>query len=74
MYFHVKDNGPGIPQDQFDNVFQVFTTLNNTDRFNKKGTGIGLSTVKKLCNKLGGAVSLSSDLNQGTTFMFSILK
>lgn len=46
--FYLKDNGKGIPEDKFESIFGIFTTIGEKDRFNRKGTGIGLATVKKL--------------------------
>ena len=44
------------------------------DRFNNIGTGIGLSTVKKLVDKLGGSINVESEIGFGTKFKFSIKK
>lgn len=72
--FTIKDNGRGIDQRQFSKVFETFATLGTKDRFDNSGTGIGLATVKKLIEKLGGSITLESDLGVGTTFKFSIKK
>ncbi len=69
-----KDNGMGIPESQFSNIFDIFTTLGKTDRFNQKGTGIGLSTVQKLANKLGGHITIESEPGIGTTFRIHLKK
>jgi len=73
-YFSVTDNGIGIPTEELDHIFELFATTNNIDRYGKKGHGIGLSTVKKLVDKLNGEVKISSKLGEGTTFEFSIQK
>jgi K+-sensing histidine kinase KdpD len=70
----VKDNGTGIPIDKQEDVFKLFTTLNQTDRSGKKGNGIGLSTVKILVKKLGGTIKCDSKINSGTTFTFTVKK
>lgn len=72
--FTVKDNGNGIAKQQQENVFELFNNNNQTDVKGKKGTGIGLFTVKNLVKKLGGTISLNSQLNQGSTFTFTIEK
>jgi signal transduction histidine kinase len=46
--FHITDNGPGIPQDRIEQLFNLFETGGLKDRFGEHGTGIGLATVKKL--------------------------
>ncbi|WP_339685266.1 GAF domain-containing sensor histidine kinase [uncultured Nonlabens sp.] len=70
----VKDNGIGIPKDKQEDIFKLFTTLNQTDRSGKKGNGIGLSTVKILVDKLGGTIKCDSKINSGTTFTFTVKK
>lgn len=73
-HFSISDNGIGIPKNKLDQIFDLFMTTGNLDRYGKKGNGIGLSTVKKLVNKLGGEIQVSSKLGHGTTIAFSILK
>jgi len=73
-YFKIADNGMGIPDDQIDSIFELFTTANGTDRSGNKGNGIGLSTVKKLVETLGGCIKVKSRLGLQTTFDFSIKK
>ena len=58
--FSVKDNGPGIaPADQ-ERIFELFCTLDHNDRYDHKGTGIGLATVKRLIEKLNGSIDVNS--------------
>ncbi|WP_347372650.1 GAF domain-containing sensor histidine kinase [Aequorivita sp. Q41] len=73
-HFKIADNGMGIPKDKMEHVFNLFTTSGTLDRNGKKGNGIGLSTVKKLINKLDGEVEISSEVGKGTTFQFYIKK
>ncbi len=70
----VKDNGPGIPESQFKKIFEIFGTLGTTDRSGNKGTGIGLSTVNKLVQKLGGRIEVESEIGQGSTFKVYLKK
>ena len=75
-FYHIKisDNGMGIAKDKLYNIFDLFVTTGTLDRNGKKGNGIGLSTVKKLVNRLNGEIEVSSTLGEGTTFMFTIKK
>ncbi len=73
-YFRITDNGMGIPNDKLDTIFELFTTADTTDRSGNKGNGIGLSTVKKLVENLGGSIKVSSEEKTSTTFDFSIKK
>jgi signal transduction histidine kinase len=73
-FFTVKDNGNGIAKEQQEEVFKLFNNNNQLDITGKKGTGIGLFTVKNLVKKLGGTIELQSEVNEGSTFIFSIAK
>ncbi len=70
----VKDNGMGIAEAHFGKIFDVFKTLGQTDRFQSKGTGIGLSTVKKMVDKLGGRIEIESIVKESTTFKIFLKK
>jgi signal transduction histidine kinase len=72
--FEVSDNGIGIAPEYHDKIFGNHFTLKITDRYNEKGTGIGLSTVKDLITALKGDISVSSVPGEGATFKFSIKK
>ena len=72
--FEVEDNGIGIKPENHDKIFGDNFTLEILDRNNEKGTGIGLSTVKALVMALQGSIHLTSVINKGTTFYFSVKK
>lgn len=72
--FSVTDNGIGIAQEQQNEVFKLFNNNNQTDVKGKKGTGIGLFTVKNLVKKLNGDIVLKSEIGKGSTFTFTISK
>ncbi|EAQ41541.1 ATP-binding protein [Polaribacter sp. MED152] len=66
------DNGPGIPKAYRDKVFNMFETLSNEKNNN---TGIGLTTVKSIIERLGGTYSLEdpADNAEGICFQFKVL-
>ncbi|WP_452230296.1 sensor histidine kinase [Lacinutrix sp. MEBiC02404] len=72
--FSVTDNGNGIEAEKQKDIFNLFSTAETTDIRGKKGTGIGLYTVKTLVEKLGGSIQLESKPEKGSTFTFSIAK
>lgn len=72
--FSVADNGNGIKPGDQKKIFELFSTLGLPDRDNNVGTGIGLSTVKRLVEKLGGTISVTSTPGEGSTFEFTIIK
>jgi len=73
-YFEVEDNGIGIAKEYHDRIFSDNFTLRITDRYNKKGNGIGLSTVRELVNALNGTITLASEPGEGTTFFIALKK
>ncbi|WP_454802193.1 sensor histidine kinase [Mucilaginibacter phyllosphaerae] len=72
--FKINDNGMGIAGHNLEKIFEKAVTLNTLDRFNKKGNGLGLHTVKLLVEKLKGSIRVESKVGEGTTFEFSIKK
>ncbi len=72
--FSVQDNGPGIALEEQDKIFQIFKILTPTDKFGQPGNGIGLATVKKIIEKLGGTINLESAKGKGCRFNFNIKK
>jgi signal transduction histidine kinase len=72
--FKISDNGVGIAEKDLQKIFDKAVTLNTLDRFNKKGNGLGLHTVKLLVEKLQGTIHAESRVNEGTVFIFSVKK
>ncbi|MES2266868.1 MAG: GAF domain-containing sensor histidine kinase [Bacteroidota bacterium] len=73
-HFKVTDNGIGIAEKNLSKIFEKDVTLNTLDRFNKKGNGLGLYTVKLLVEKLDGKIHVESRVGDGAVFVFSIKK
>lgn len=69
--FWVKDNGRGIPHAKLDEVFLPFTRL---EQVRIKGHGLGLSIVQRIISKLGGEVTVESEVDKGSIFSFSLPK
>ena len=72
--FSVRDNGRGIEEDKVDSIFTLFSTVGHLDKNGERGHGIGLSTVQKLVENLGGTINVSSVLGEYTEFVFTIAK
>jgi signal transduction histidine kinase len=68
--FSIQDNGPGIPEEYHEKIFNTFTTLG----YQEKSTGMGLSIVKRVLDLYGGEIWLKSEVAKGTTFYFTIPK
>lgn len=69
--FAVADNGIGIAQQHFHQLFNVFQRLQGHDY---PGTGIGLAICKKIVERHDGCIWLDSELGQGATFFFTLPK
>jgi signal transduction histidine kinase len=68
----VADNGAGIDSQFHDKLFQLFETAASSDRYGKRGNGIGLATVKKLVTRAGGTIQFFTEKGKGTTFNFTL--
>ncbi|WP_420319274.1 sensor histidine kinase [Ekhidna sp.] len=66
----VKDDGPGIPKEYHQTVFEMFGTANLKQRADS--TGIGLAIVKKIVEQNGGVIKLNPDFKTGTEFIFTV--
>jgi len=69
IIFWVRDNGTGISEDNQKRLFEQFTRF---DKARAEGHGLGLSIVKLIVNKLGGAVGADSTPEKGSTFYFTL--
>ena len=64
----VADNGPGIPEEDLDRIFERFYRVDKGRSRELGGTGLGLSIVKHIVGLYGGDVSVASEPQVGTTF------
>lgn len=68
----LRDNGPGIPEEDLPHLFERFYRVDKGRSREKGGTGLGLSIVKHIVQLHGGRVWVESKQGQGTTFFFSL--
>ena len=68
----VKDEGPGISQEDMSKLFGKFAKLTAKPTNNENSTGLGLSIVKKLVENMKGNIWCESELGKGTSFFLSL--
>lgn len=68
----VTDHGPGIPQDEIGNLFDLYHRTEGARQSQTQGLGLGLFIVKSLVDLHNGEISVSSELKKGTSFRISL--
>jgi signal transduction histidine kinase len=67
--FEIEDNGRGIAPSDHERIFELFRRSGSQDQ---PGEGIGLAHVRALIYRLGGSITLDSELDRGSTFRISL--
>jgi signal transduction histidine kinase len=65
--FHLKDTGPGIPEQIRDTLFEPFVTCDK-----EHGTGLGLAIARKIVKDHGGYIGVMSEAGQGADFIIRL--
>ena len=68
----IEDDGPGIPEDQYKNVFKPFFRLDKSRSLNKSGVGLGLAIVEDVINSHGGNIQLGKSKFNGLLVRISL--
>ena len=72
--FRVKDNGVGISPENINKLFRIDVSVTTIGTSEEKGTGLGLILCKEFVEKNGGNIRVESEVNKGTSFIFTVPK
>ena len=72
IFIVIEDDGPGIPEDQYKNVFKPFFRLDKSRSLNQSGIGLGLTIVEDIINSHGGNVQLGRSKLKGLQVKISL--
>lgn len=76
--FNVRDTGVGISVENMEEIFEAFSRINTASSLyatrdnNVCGTGLGLTISKKLCQKMGGNITVKSEKDKGSLFVATL--
>jgi two-component system, OmpR family, osmolarity sensor histidine kinase EnvZ len=68
----IEDDGPGVPEDQYKNVFKPFFRLDKSRSLNQSGVGLGLAIVEDIINSHGGNIQLGKSKLEGLQVKISL--
>ncbi|MEC7099253.1 MAG: ATP-binding protein [Pseudomonadota bacterium] len=71
-FITIEDDGPGIPEDQYRNVFKPFFRLDKSRSLNQSGVGLGLAIVEDIINSHGGNIQLGKSKYNGLLVKISL--
>lgn len=72
VWLEVRDQGPGIPAEFHDKIFQKFSQADASDSRREGGTGLGLAISKAIIESMGGRIGFRSPPGEGATFFIEL--
>jgi hypothetical protein len=72
VFFEVRDNGIGIPEDKLGTIFDEFRQADDSTTRRFGGTGLGLAISRRFCRMMGGDITVSSAVDRGSVFTMRI--
>jgi len=71
-HIEIKDTGPGIAKSEYQKIFEPFSRGSAANKINAGGTGLGLTISKLLTELMGGELTFTTKVGQGTTFKINL--
>lgn len=68
----ISDEGPGIPPDRLEQIFERFHQVRDPQKSHPLGTGLGLTISREIVDKMGGKIWVESSPGEGATFSFTV--
>jgi signal transduction histidine kinase len=72
LLLRVSDNGPGIPENLVEKIFEPLVTLGHKTKNGESSSGIGLATLKKIVEAMQGEIAVKRNQPYGSIFMISV--
>lgn len=72
LLFNITDTGIGIPSEKISQLFRPFSQVDTSLKRRRNGTGLGLAISKRLCEMMGGTISVESTEGTGSAFRFTL--
>jgi two-component system CheB/CheR fusion protein len=74
LFIDIVDSGPGIPPEHLQRLFEAFYQIDNPNRDQSQGVGLGLSIVQTICRLLDHSVTIDSRVGNGSTFTVQLAR
>ena len=71
-WFAVRDTGMGIPREQLETIFEPFVQVGRTLNSSREGAGLGLAISRDLAQAMGGNITVTSEIGQGSEFTLTL--
>ncbi|MFP4643006.1 MAG: hybrid sensor histidine kinase/response regulator, partial [Spirochaetales bacterium] len=68
LLFRIRDEGPGIPEQELERIFEPFSRSEYDDRESERGSGVGLSIAESLAHRIGAEIRVESKVGVGSDF------